>query len=666
MSRLLSPLVLLAPFLLTLFVFYSSDKRWRRSFLSASVVLGTLLTAITELLSRFHQLTFAGLLGAWILVSLAIAAVFSARRSHRLLGQAYRGNALINLSKANPFLCFVLLSLAIILAATGLLALAAPPNNWDSMVYHMSRVANWMANQSVDHYPAHTLRQLDSPPWSGFAILHLQVLSGGDRFANLVQWSSMVGCLIGVSLIAKQLGANPIGQMLSSIVCATIPMGVLQAATTQNDYVATFWVVCLAYNTLRICERPDLRTCLEFGASLGLALLTKATGYVYGFPLCVIWLVYVTRAARGRVWKWAIPSFLPILLINIGHWSRNFQIFQTPLGVSGNVTKNQLFTPAAIASNLIRNIGLHLPVAFQPVNERFEDIIVFIHTHLLKLDVNDPRTTFANTAFQLPVTSKDYPIFLYEDTSGNFLHLILVFAAVGLYVRYSKLRSPLQSLYLAALVGMVLLFNVLLAWQPWASRLHLTFFVLASAFVGSVLSTAIKRPLGYYFLVFTLTVASLPYVFFSGPRPLAQNPYLLTPVPSMLTLPRIEGYFVQSLGLEKIYIEAIDAAVSKNCYDIGLYPSPSAIWDYPFWSVARARWPDRPIQFRAVEVSNDSKAASSDAQPPPCAVFAVNRPDLRRRVKLENSKTGARTVYRQVVKSKPVRVYIRRRLLKRS
>lgn len=69
----------------------------------------------------------------------------------------------------------------------GLVALWAPPNNFDTMVYHMSRVCHWIQNRTIAPYPTHILRQLHQNPWSDWAVAHLQLLAGGDRLANTVQ-----------------------------------------------------------------------------------------------------------------------------------------------------------------------------------------------------------------------------------------------------------------------------------------------------------------------------------------------------------------------------------------------------------------------------------------------------------------------------------------------
>ena len=125
------------------------------------------------------------------------------------------------------------------------LGIVAAPNNADSMTYHMVRVVHWMQEASVDDFPTHFPPQVYPPPFAEFCILHLQILSGGDRLANLVQWAAMVGSLAGVSYLAGLLGVGLRGQVLAAIVAFSIPMGILQASSTQNNHVVALWFVGL-------------------------------------------------------------------------------------------------------------------------------------------------------------------------------------------------------------------------------------------------------------------------------------------------------------------------------------------------------------------------------------------------------------------------------------
>ena len=103
-----------------------------------------------------------------------------------------------------------------------------------------------MQSGAVTLFPTAYPQQLSHPSWAEYAILHLRLVLGSDRLANLTQWLAMAGSLVGVSLAARCLGATARGQALSALACATLPMGILQASTTQNDYVAALWLVGLA------------------------------------------------------------------------------------------------------------------------------------------------------------------------------------------------------------------------------------------------------------------------------------------------------------------------------------------------------------------------------------------------------------------------------------
>ena len=233
------------PLLCFLFVFAllrcwrPTDTDIRATLLSAGVVWAVLLVVITEFLSLPSAMSRTTLACGWTATTLVagLLVALHVRRSAGLTGWTLARPSLASLVMALP--------IVVVLLGTGLSALAGWPSQWDSMVYHLSRVDHWIQNGGVSFYPTHIVRQLHSPPWAEFAILHLTVLSGDERWANLVQWFSMLGSLAGVSLIAQHLAATPRGQIFSALFCATLPMGILQASGTQNDYVSAFWLVCM-------------------------------------------------------------------------------------------------------------------------------------------------------------------------------------------------------------------------------------------------------------------------------------------------------------------------------------------------------------------------------------------------------------------------------------
>src|SRR4029077_20752440 len=138
--------------------------------------------------------------------------------------------------------------------------------------------------------PTHITRQLFMNPWAEFAIMHLQIVSDSDRFANFVQWFSMIGSLIGVSLLAKQFGGHWETQLFAAIFAGTIPMGILQSSSTQTDYAVSFWLLCFVYFSISLIRQGQIHWPYALGAafSLGLALLTKQISYIFAVSF-VVW-----------------------------------------------------------------------------------------------------------------------------------------------------------------------------------------------------------------------------------------------------------------------------------------------------------------------------------------------------------------------------------------
>jgi len=443
--------------------------------------------------------------------------------------------------------------------------------------------------------------------------MHLQLLSGGDYYANLVQYFSMLGSLLGVSLIAEYLGADERGQVFAAVIAGTIPMGILQASSTQNDYVVSFWLVCCVYYLLLNEKSPSYRYSLGVGISLGLALLTKGTAYIYALPFLFWWLC---RASLfdWKLWKATIIIAIIAVAINLGHYARNVDLYGHPLGPgqeesTGFKYMNECFTVSAFVSNIAKNLALHIGTPSDWVNETLEQGILLLHS-VLAIGINDPRTTWSGTVFHIPRPST------HEDNAGNPLHLLLVLLSLASYLASKDCpRRRILGGYGVATVSTFLLFAFLLKWQPWHSRLHLPFFVLFSPFSAVVLSSWSKRRIADM-LVIGLIIVSLPWVFHNKSRSLVSSS-------SVLITDRIEQYFVNRPYLEEPYMGAISFVKSTGCLDIGLFLGLDD-WEYPLWVLLG--WNSRSrIRLEHVNVQNISAMKASTFNSfNPCAIITVN------------------------------------------
>ena len=602
------PLLPLACFAI-IFLNFNLRAGWRRAFLLSAIFWGTLVAAFTEILSLFHLIDFYPIVAAWttaIIIALAVWLRASPRADRFNWSLPRADFSLVEIT--------LLIATTLIVITIAVIAWYAAPNTWDSSTYHMARVMHWIQNRSVEHYPTNILRQLHMNPWSEFAILHFQILRGDDRFANFIQWFSMVGSLIGVSMIAQLLGVDRRGQVFAVILAASIPMGILQASGTQNDYVVTFWLTCFVYFGLRFKSSALMEDALPTGLALGLAILTKATTYVYAFPFFAWLTIAIFKSQKIKAIQLLAPIALLTLAINIGHYARNYEIYASPLGPdretdAGQDYVNEILTPASIASNMIRNATLHLGTPYPEINKAMERGVDRFHAYL-RLSPDDPRTTWVYQGFQIRFVS------FMESEAGNTVHFVFILFSLPLLF-LPKYKNRELVAYAITLAFAFILFCAYLKWQPWHSRLHLPLFVLYSVVLGHLLSRISLHADKIIMLAVLFT--SYYWVVAGVARPLVGPS-------SVLKADRTQQYFSYWSSLMPSYLNTASYLSQTNCSDIGLLFGYNDM-EYPFW-IALKEYHPQPFRVEHVNVSNASAVKNLEAPFNafvPCAVVTLNK-----------------------------------------
>ncbi|RMF25793.1 MAG: 4-amino-4-deoxy-L-arabinose transferase, partial [Cyanobacteria bacterium J083] len=432
--------MLLVPILFGLLIacglFIKLEQNWQAGILVGAILWGVAIVFIAEGLGILGQFSRNFVLCAWIILDIVLAIIW--------LYRINKTKNLFNFSQLRlpselGLISRLLLGLIFFIALlTSITALVAPPNNWDSMTYHMSRVMHWLHNSRLDHYPTHYTPQLYHPPWAEMAIAHLQVLTGGDHWANFVQWLSMIGSIIGVSAIARELGASRRGQLFATVFAISLPMGLLQSVTTQNDYAVCFWLVCLAYFVLRINHNKlTLPLTLKVSASLGLALLTKTSAYIFSLPFLAWLAVRVIYQMGWQSWQTGFILIISVLLINAGHWFRNWEVFGSPItgGPKELAVQYRMEDPniATLLSNMVRNAAIHLSTPSRWLNAKLNGAIISFHK-LIGIASNSPQTTIPGGKFGI------FQVSFKEDLAGNTFHFLTILATIGAFFTISRLR----------------------------------------------------------------------------------------------------------------------------------------------------------------------------------------------------------------------------------
>ena len=574
-----------------------------------TAAFGAALTLITEVLSLWHYLTPAWLAASWTLAGGIGVWVFRGRRPCEPA------------ARARPMLRGATWAVGAILVVTGVTAMLAPPNNWDSMTYHMPRVAHWSQNGSVAHYPTHILRQLWLGPWAEFAIMHLYLLGGGDPLANLVQWLAFAGCAAGSAIVAGELGGTRRARGLAAVACATLPMAIAQASSTQNDLVASFWLLSLGYWVLRFRAAPGVVTATMVGTSAGLAALTKLPASFLAVPWLVAFAAIALPLGRRRALRSALAVVVSVVTLNIGHVSRTLPLLAdasaVPTRVAGSPDQlppiwtayvNTTLDPRAVASNILRNAALHLAGPSERVNGWIEYAIVGAH-RVMGFDPNDSRTTLGGPFPRFQVG----PAILHEDFVGNPVQFLAALMAVVIIWRRRETFPTSVRDWAWLSVASAIVFAVALKWQPWNSRLHLPLFVLASPLIG-IAFEGHRRLVATWATVFCLV--ALPSLGATWPRTLVGPG-------SVLTLPREAQRFRNHPKLHPVYGAAVDVVRDMRCARVGLVLG----WDgfeYPFWPLLRTRIGEA-VRLEHVRVENASGRLARSFADRPCAVLVVGR-----------------------------------------
>jgi hypothetical protein len=562
-------------------------KSWRINFLFATVILGITVVFISEILSILDLLKQSSVITFWFFLSISMGYI-SLRHPKKITIK-------IRCNNFNHYDILLLSIILFIILITGAVAWIAPPNNWDSQTYHLSRVMHWLQNQNLNPYPTTILRQLHQNPWAEFAILNLQALSGQDYFANLVQWFSMIGVVIGSTVATKLFGGNRQMQLLAAFFSVTIPVGILQASSTQTDYILSFWLLVLYISCICLVKRNHPAYAFAIGGSLGLAILTKATAYLFALPI-MLWVgIFLVKQKTTMAARNLASIIFLVFIVNAGHLSRNINLYQNPLGPTGESDiysyRNDLFSPSVTASNSIRNIGLHLGTSNEAINLTLTQSINKIH-ELMSLDINDPQTTWHGTTFNIGKPT------YHEDTSGNLIHVILIMATTYLVFFTEESFSKYSRIHAISLIIAFILFCTYLKWQPWHSRLHLPLFVLYAPLVGIFFSRG-RMKVASPFLVILLTISALPYLFLNQTRPIIREK-------NIFNTSREKAYFFSRPDLYRPYQKTANILGEKKYSNIGIIGDID-FWEYPFWVMIGKKDPLYRIEH--VNVENISQKA---------------------------------------------------------
>lgn len=576
---------------------YNTIDNIRDSVLKTTLLFATFIVFITELLSLFKSLNLISLKFGWFLSGLLLlfCLVFKNRKE---TGQILirRARNITNAFKALFFyekLILFLVSICVLLLFYQ--GFVYPPNNWDSLTYHMSRILFWIGNESVDHFPTHILRHLYQPPFTEYFILNLNLLTGNDLFSNSVQLQFLVLTLFSIYSILSYYNVSRFYKILALLFAITIPSVQLQASTTKNDIVCAFFVITALYFCIKTYHNSSYQNFIFLGLSVGLAMLTKGTAYIYLAPVLLLFAVFILykllKSKDLNLFAKSLFCVLLAILLNVGHFTRNYAIDHNILNIDkaeGKMYSNDAMDSHLFLSNFLKNVGLHCGY---PVTEEADQYIKDVH-YEFEIFIDSPLTNY----FSMPYHGAEDST--HEDLVSNTAHLFLIAIASALIVLFGFIRFRKNSLILLFLLVIILqitLFVSYLKWQPWHTRLHIPIFLLSTCLI--FLAINVFKWFKWVVLLYTpIILFSFGFYFvYNSLRPMVSNADFTKAI--QLHDNRYKKYFSNRLEVYPEYEKISALLKNSTAKKIGLMLND---WEYPLFTDSYGT----KKELRAINVTN--------------------------------------------------------------
>lgn len=561
------------------------------------------LVVLTEIASAARSIQSSPMRTAWIIG--AIIAGLALCRPARLYGFLSASVATLREAPLTSSLIGASLTALVICAWN------SPPNNYDSLTYHLPRVFYWAQQGSVSHFATANLRQIEFGPLNSFIFLNLFELTGNDHFFNLVQTVLLASVLLpAASYLLEFIGCSMSARRLGLLCIVGSPMLILQASSTQNDLLVTALLVASCALGCALSVNRSLVLAVALGATAGAAVLTKGTALIIGAPFAFWVLWRCTTTHRHRCLPYLLLSMVVAIALNAPHLKRNWDLSAAPFGHFGDSNRQPSMTLDGTASVLIKNFAVQLTMPDSEKSDWLQEKIIQFHRSILLLDINDERTNFAQLPFKIPHQWRK------EDFAGNPIQ-VLIIVMTGAVVAISSLlrrlrREPIDvngpwTGFGLALVAAFILFSATLNWQWWGSRLMLPLLVF-----GLIWAARHWNSLGNRYLELMAGLAifglSTPWLLLNETRPLLSSD-------SILRIAKDDQWFAAWPDKKPIFAAALNGLRQHSIRTLGFHFSTD-VPEYPFLqALQREHLP--PVSIYHVGVTNYSqKIVAADPIPP--------------------------------------------------
>lgn len=262
-------------------------------------------------------------------------------------------------SKRRRFESGLLAAILVVLGFYALLAIGTLPLGYDAQTYRLSRVALWLQEGSIAHFPTNELRQ-NFVGQNGDLVL-LWLISFFRIGYPLVQMCQYLAGLIACGAV-YELGAlfgwRRVWRLAAVGALLGAPTATIQFFSVQTDLFVGGTLAAAVLFALAALRSGRIESWLLAGVGAGLAIGTKVTAFILG-PSVVLLLVafaVVERVSWRRAARGAASALVPALLLCGFNFAQNLDSYGNLFGPARFVGAMQGGVAEARTSSTGRNL----------------------------------------------------------------------------------------------------------------------------------------------------------------------------------------------------------------------------------------------------------------------------------------------------------------------
>lgn len=390
---------------------------------------------------------------------------------------------------------FIIICLAATTTITGIFNLMVvfftPPNNWDSMTYHLARMAYYLQNNNLAYFDSNYWAQVVQPKNATILMIYSFLVSGkNENITQIVQYVSYWVSAIIVYGSTRFLGGNKIQGVFTAMVFCLLTENLLQATSTQNDLIITAFIGVALYSLLAFRNTNNVKYLMMVSYAMSFSLGIKSSA-ITAFPALFVIILYCVFMVKAKPLIHArnITVLLVTTIVSVtlfclpAGYADNWKRYRNPIGPS-HVSEMHSFKNSSF-SDTMRNGSLNLLrycVEFMsldglPRNRYVNQLQKIIREiprlgfQSLGMNLESQGTTRGKFAYdKLTEPNVDYS---YSGIMGFYLVGIAVVMALFGFVK----NVPLRFLSLSSII-FLLTQSYIGPFDPWRGR----YFIIGTIF----------------------------------------------------------------------------------------------------------------------------------------------------------------------------------------